>query len=89
MSVGGKVLPARFCLLSIGKIWLIKSNCNKKWLLPAFLNWKWMILAKIAKIFKNKKLITKVRQHSVDTCIQKALQKIGDFCLKIFLPLLE
>ena len=41
MSVGGKVLPARFCWLSIGKILMVKSNYDKKWLLTAFLDWKW------------------------------------------------
>ena len=35
-----------------------------------------------ANIFKNKKLITKVRKHSVDTCIKKALQSFWWFLSK-------
>ena len=42
MSVGGKVLPARFCWLSIGNIWMIKAQYDKQWLLTAFSIWKWV-----------------------------------------------
>ena len=43
--------------------------------------------AKNAKIFKTKKLIKKLRKHSLDTCIKMALV---NFCPKLFvLPLLK
>ena len=82
MSVDEKALPAKICWLSIGKIWMIKSNCDKKWLLTAFLNWKmslFFFLSTKCQNFQNKKLITKVRHSSVDTCIEKALQIFCDF----------
>ena len=59
MGLAGKVPPARFCWLSIGQMWVLKSNYDKKWLLTAFFKLKMSFLAKNANFFKNKKLITK------------------------------